>query len=332
MADAFAFLLAMEAKLRTEGVDGVIAILARHQHGVVARWQLLEIGIGRRAIGHRLKCGRLHRVHQGVYAVGHTALSPAGRRMAAVLAHGRGAVASHRCAGAAWRLLQSERLEATVASRGHARPRIQRHFACLPADEVTVLDAIPVTTVPRTIFDCGAVLRPSRVEQMLKQADILRLTDPLSLHDLLDRYPRRRGAPVIRAILGVRDIGLGVTRDELEARFQEFIHDYGLPRPELNVWLTVGDRTFQVDCLWREPGLIVELDGRETHHTIAAFESDRVRDRVLSVAADWRVIRVTWRQLHEEPAALAADLQTLLMRRAGLEPATPSLSSWCSPN
>jgi very-short-patch-repair endonuclease len=94
-----------------------------------------------------------------------------------------------------------------------------------------------------------------------------------------------------------------------------FLERYALPRPEVNASIKARGLWFEVDCLWRDRRLIVELDGRQAHGTASAFEVDRARDRALATAG-WRVVRITWRQLHEEPGALAADLRALL-REAG---------------
>jgi hypothetical protein len=212
--------------------------------------------------------------------------------MAAVLAAGESAALSHRPAGAHWGLLQTARaaIEVTVPRQRRRRPGIELHVAALPPDEVTVLDGIPITTVPRTIFDLAAVERPSRVESAFNEAEGRRLTDPLSLIDLLQRYPRARGSRTIRAILATEPEG--ITREELEHRFREFIDEYDLPRPKFNHHVRVGKHLIEADCVWLEQQLIVELDGYATHGTRRAFESDRARDRVLAVR-EWRVIRVT---------------------------------------
>jgi very-short-patch-repair endonuclease len=102
-----------------------------------------------------------------------------------------------------------------------------------------------------------------------------------------------------------------VTRSELEKRFLEFLADAGLPPPDTNAHIQVNGIWHEVDCLWRAQRLIVELDGRNVHDTHQTFESDRAPDRILQ-AAGFRVIRITWRQLHESPAAVAADLRALL--------------------
>jgi very-short-patch-repair endonuclease len=102
-----------------------------------------------------------------------------------------------------------------------------------------------------------------------------------------------------------------VTRSELEKRFREFLINARLPLPETNASVQVDGVWYEVDCLWRQQHLVVELDGRDVHDTNQAFEADRARDRILQ-AAGYRVIRITWRQLHESPAAVAADLRALL--------------------
>jgi very-short-patch-repair endonuclease len=172
---------------------------------------------------------------------------------------------------------------------------------------------ISVTTVPRTIFDLAAIAPPEQVESALRQSEYLRLHDRLSLHDLLDRYPGRRGARAIRAALARRAERPGRTRSPLEERFFPFIDRHHLPRPRLNAWIQLPERMVQVDCLWPETMNVVELDGWEGHGTRTAFHEDRARDRALRVAG-YEVTRVTWPQLDDEPSALVDDLRSLLQR------------------
>jgi hypothetical protein len=291
----------------------VIAEIAERQHGVVARKQLLKLGVGRRAIAHRMGSGRLRVIHRGVYAVGHAALSTEARWMAAVLAAGEGAALSHRSAGALWglRATASGRPEVTVERWLPSRRLLLIHQAALPADEVTVERGIPVTTVPRTLLDLATVLDRRQAERAFEEAEVRRLDDALSLADLVERYPGRRGTGVIRTILAAGRIGSTVTRSELEERFLAFLELPSLPSPELNVPIAMRGSWIVVDCVWRGSGLIVELDGRASHGTAAAFERDRARDRALQ-AAGWRVLRITWRQLDGEPEQIAADLRGLL--------------------
>jgi predicted transcriptional regulator of viral defense system len=164
----------MGALEQTRALDLRIAELAERQHGVVARRQLERLGASRRAIETRLRSGRLHRLHAGVYAVGHRVLSREGRWMAAVLFCGSGAVLSHRSAAALWGIRDhsGRAIEVTVARKSRSRAGIERHYSVLPADEITVERGIPVTSVPRTIFDLAAVLPATAVESAPAVADL----------------------------------------------------------------------------------------------------------------------------------------------------------------
>ena len=180
-----------------------------------------------------------------------------------------------------------------------------------PPDEITVRDGIPVTTVPRTIFDLAAVASADQVEGALREAEYRRLHDALSLPDLLARYPRRRGARKVRVALARRSEGAGRARSPLEEDFVPFLRRHRLPLPRLNAWLQLRGRWVQVDCLWEEQRVIVELDGFRGHGTRSAFRDDRARDRRLRVAG-YEVTRIAWAQLEDEPEEIAADLRELL--------------------
>ena len=233
--------------------------------------------------------------------------------MAAVLAGGSGAALSHRSAAALWGLRPSLRwlTEVTVERQRWPRRGIEIHRGKLRSDEVTVLRGIPVTTVARTLLDLAVVLGRRQVERAVHEAEVRRLDDSRSLQELVARHPRRRGVATIKAILAAGRIGSTVTHSELEARFVSFLDALGLPRPEVNASLQVAGRWVEADCLWRAQRLIVELDGHAFHATTGAYERDRARDRSLH-AGGWMVVRITWRQLHDDPDALATDLRSLL--------------------
>jgi len=232
--------------------------------------------------------------------------------MAAVLSCGANAVLSHKAAAALWGLRDPSggAIDVTAPTKTRSGGKIRRHFAFLPPDEIAVHDRIPVTTVPRTIFDLATV-QPAAVESALRQSEYLRLHDRLSLPDLLERYPRHRGSRAVRAALERRAETPGRTRSPLEERFVPFLDRHRLPRPRLNAWIEAGGRRFQVDCLWPKQKQVVELDGWQGHGTRSAFRDDRARDRTLRVAG-YSVTRLTWSQLEDEPEALAADLRALL--------------------
>lgn len=297
--------------MQDDCLDRQIAALAESQHGVITRRQLLEFGTAPQAIRHRLERGRLHPLHRGVYAVGHRVLTTDGIRIATTLAAGAGAVLSHRSAAALWEMRPSDALEVTLERSRRPLRGLRIHQLPLAADEVTTVRAIPVTTVPRTLFDLAAVLPRHQVERAINEAEVRGLTDPLSLRDLVARYPGRAGILNIKAILARLAIGATVTRSELEARFLAVLAAEGLPPPAVNARLPVAGGWIECDCVWQDRGVVVELDGHSVHATAAAFERDRGRDRMLQ-ARGWRVVRITWRQLADEPGVVARDLSTIL--------------------
>lgn len=274
--------------------------------------QLLDLGLEAGAIDRAIAAKRLHPLYRGVYAVGHRVLTQHSRWMAAVLATGPEAALSYRSAATLWGIRDNYggQIHTTSPSKSRSHGPIRRHHALLPPDEVTVHDDIPVTTVPRTIFDLAAE-SPEAVEPALRQAEYLRRRDRLSLPHLLDRYPGHRGNRAIRTALARLRETPGRTRSRLEERFLAFIDRHDLLRPHFNAWLTVGTERFQVDCLWPEQRLIVELDSWSAHGTRSAFRADKRRDRKLAVAG-YRTTRIPWAALDDEPAAIAADLRQLL--------------------
>jgi very-short-patch-repair endonuclease len=298
----------MDAQRASRSADARIAALAARQHGVVSRAQLVEAGLGRGAIAHRLECARLHRIHRGVFAVGHSVLSRHGHWLAAVLAAGRGAVLSHRSAASLWRIRDTAatRIDVTVPRNRRARPQIAIHRAALPADEVTVERGIPVTTPARTLLDLADPLTPQRLERAVHQAEYRRLTSPLSLDALLARHQGRRGTAALRTIVDRGNLGRTITRSDLEIAFLALLDAHHLERPLVNE--PIGPYT--VDALWPDHRLVVELDSRQAHETTHAFENDRARDRHLQTHG-YKVLRITWRQLHEDRATIAAQLRAL---------------------
>jgi predicted transcriptional regulator of viral defense system len=293
--------------------DATIAELAAVQHGVVARRQLAGLGIGADAIDHRVERERLHAVHRGVYAVGHRRLTRTGAWMAAVLAGGDGAVLSHRSAAALWGIRDGSPRDVHITAPRHRRGRagLVVHETRLPGDEVTVHDAIPVTTPARTILDLAALVDEHRLARAAERAEALRLPSPTSLAELVARHPRRPGVAAIRRLLEAGRIVETTTRSDLEDRFLALLEAERLPRPLVNAPLDLPNRTLEADCAWPAERLVVELDGFAAHATRAAFERDRSRDRPLQ-AAGWRVVRITWRQLDERPGEIAAELRALL--------------------
>ena len=234
--------------------------------------------------------------------------------MAAVLASGPEAVLSHWSAAALWMIRPNSRtrIDVTVPHRSRSSDLIRRHISEAPADERTVKEGIPVTTVPRTIFDLAATEPVDVVVSMLREAEFRQLYDRLSLRDLIERYPGRRGVQKVRlALERLEEEPSGRKRSKLEERFAPFLRKHHLPLPRFNDWIASGAKRYQVDCHWPGTGQIVELDGWKGHGTRSAFREDRARDRALRVAG-YSVTRLTWNQLDDEPEAVSADLRVLL--------------------
>lgn len=296
--------------------DSLILALARRQHGVVARWQLLGAGVPRHKIEYRLRKGWFVSIHRGVYRVGPTE-APRQREMAAVLACGAGAVLSHSTAAALWELLPQSPTRATapvtLSATRDVRPRFHgvryHRVSSLCADETTYLECLPLTTPARTLLDLAGSLGTRELEQVLARADRQGLLDRGQLERLLARYPRRRGRSRLRTLLGA-PVDLTFTRSEAEERFLSLVRKAGLHPPEMNVVV----RGIEVDALWRQERLVVEIDGFAFHSSPEAFERDRQRDGTLA-AAGLRVMRVTWRQLTREPEALLVRLSQALVTR-----------------
>lgn len=276
---------------------------------MATRAQLRSLGLSDSAIGHRITAGRLHRVRRGVYSVGHVVISRTARRLASALTYGPDAVVSHRAAGAHWALQQSTAIEVTVPRTVRPRDTIRTHCLPLQPDEVTIRDGVPVTTVPRTIFDLGIYGRRA-VERAIHEAEHRRYTDELTVADVAGRYPTRRGAGVVHAVLTDIRAAASITDSGLEELFLSFLRSRDLPAGRANAWIELPDRWIRGDHVYEHERVIVELDGG-AHDTPLGRRSDDRRD-VAAQAAEWRVMRVSKYALLHEPDEVEADLRRLL--------------------
>ncbi len=299
---------------RRRGVDGEIAQIADCQYGLVTLDQLRGLGISKDAVYQRARAGRLHRVHEGVYAVGHSLLTSDGRWLAAVLASGSDAVLSHRSAAALWGIRDDNRQSVDVTAgnrRGRHPSGIDAHRHSLPASDWTTVRGIPCTTVERTLLDLAAVISVRQLRRALAEAEVLRIVNLPALRALLRRSRGRRGVARLRLVLDELHPETKRTRSEMERMFLGMCVQSGLPTPEVNVPFNVGGRRLKPDFLWRDAGLIVEADSRRFHDTDSAFQNDRRREQLLQLAG-WRVSRCTWEQIEREPQRLAQTIKALL--------------------
>lgn len=290
-----------------------MAQLAARQHGVVASWQLRQLGYTKQEMYWRVRSARLHRIYRGVYAVGHRRLTVKGRRMAAVLACGREAVLSHASAIAHHELRPPADgpIDVTVpgrSRRGQAGIRVHS-VRTLDRRDRAVCDGIPITSVHRTVLDYADVAHRQQLRLAIDEAERRGLFDLRAIEDLLERTPGRHGTKQLRETLDGITGPAPWTRSELERRFLALIREARLPEPQANV-LLAGEL---VDICWPgDPPLVVELDGYGFHKSRTQFNQDRRRD-TKPLVAGVRVIRVTQARIEQEPAELIRDLLALLL-------------------
>jgi very-short-patch-repair endonuclease len=293
--------------------DQALAEIARRQHGVISAAQLHGLGIDERGIHARAAAGRLHRIHRGVFAVGHAALSLQGRCMAAVLAVGRGsmragdplldywgAAVSHRGAAMLWELLprRAGTVDVIVPGNGgrarRAGVRVHRSRS-LARRDVVARRGVPLTSSARTVEDLRravaagwpGALTPRELRRAVRQANVLGL--PVDEESRRDR-----------------------TRSDLESDFLELCRRNRFPPPEVNV--RVG--AYLADFLWRERRLIVETDFYLFHRGRVAFQDDRGRDLELR-RLGYTVVRLSEKQVDEEADLVAEILATALSEGSG---------------
>lgn len=273
--------------------------------------QLARLGLSPTQVRLLIAKRLLHRLHRGVYAVGHTSLTLRGRWMAAVLAAGPGAALSHRPALTLHgvRAAPSGPIDVTVACRGRRqRAGIRLHAVRhLGATELTRVDGIPVTSLSRTLLDSAAILKPQQLRTVLEAADLRGLLDGGALSRTIASDPHHRGAKHLRATLAELGDEPPWTQSETERQMLELIRSAGLPEPSVNV-VVEGEL---VDFCWPTQRLVIEVDAWGTHGSRRSFESDRRRDARLTLAG-WRPVRVTRNRIHHEPHRLADDITRLL--------------------
>lgn len=296
-------------KARSVALDRRVSEVARRQHGLVTRQQLIDAGASAKMIRLRVERGRLRPMHQSVFLFGSVA-PPLARALAACLACGPDAVVSHRSAAESWGLLNApahdRAIDVTVTGGNRRRVGVTVHRSrTLAPGERTVLDRVPITTVDRTLLDVALGLRRRTLEQAVAEALAQRLTSGKRLMNFLRRHPRSPGSGKLRAVLDSGDPPR--TRSEAEERFLALVRRAGVPKPEVNV--RVGP--WEVDFHWPRAGVVVEVDGYAWHHSGRAFERDRRRDADL-IAQGLQVMRVTWRQMTDEPEGVSFRLGRLL--------------------
>lgn len=280
---------------KEDAPDASVAEVARRQHGAVSIAQLHDAGLSDAAVLRRARTGRLHKLHRGVYAVGHTAPSNERRWIAAVLAlsgtptgGNRRAALSHRSAAALWSLLPPDDGPVDVSLPGRSGRRRRQGIRIhrprrLEPQEMTRRRGIPVTSPARTLADLRPVVSAHELRHAIRQAEVLGL---------------RTGPQVVS----------DRTRSELERRFLWLCSRHRLPKPAVNK--PIGAMT--VDFCWVDRKLVVETDGYRYHSGREAFEEDRARDLKLRTLG-YEVIRLSYRQVFERPESFVPHLRATLI-------------------
>jgi hypothetical protein len=273
--------------------------LAEAQHGVVCTRQLRALGLSESLILERVRSGRLVQLHRGVFAVGHRCIGLRGQWMAATLACGPGAVLSHESAARLWGVRDSSgRIEVTRMS-GHRRPHgVWLHQTRrLPAEQIAVVDGIPVTSLERVFVDMAARLSSRQLERDLVTADRSHLLDWTELWLLIEEGVGKKGRSRLRRAAALVDPRAADTLSPLEVDFLALCRDDGLPLPQVNVRV----EGILVDFFWPQARLVVETDGYAYHRDRPAFERDH-ENTVLLTAAGYTVLRATYRMLKQNAA------------------------------
>jgi very-short-patch-repair endonuclease len=287
-------------------IDRLIAVTAACQHGVVARRQLLAAGVTRHQIGERLRTGRLHELHRGVYLVGHEVPPRYAPEMAALLVCGRTAVLSHHTAASLWNLLPSPAPRdvcVTIRPEGSAgRPNLEVHRARLDRRDIRHRHRLALTSPPRTVLDLAAGLDEAELESLVAEGHYRNLARESELRAQLIHHPRKPGSRRLRRVLDLQG-GPQRTRSDGERAMLGLLREAGITGFECNARI----HGYEVDFLWRQRGLALEVDGWDGHSGRVAFERDRLKAATLS-ARGIAVMPVTGRQIRDDPSGVLARL------------------------
>lgn len=285
----------------SRGATREIRELAERQHGVVARRQLLEMGIERGLIRARVDSGWLVPLHHGVFSLGHGRLTRQGEWMAAVLACGPGAVLSHGSAAHLWGIRGSRGPIEVTRLSGHRRPHgVRLHQTrWLPPEQRVVEAGIPVISLERAMLDIAGGLDDRQLERTLVEADRSGRLRWAELRRMLNATTGRRGQGRLDRLVEEVDPRAVETRSPAEVDFLALCRKAGFPLPQVNVWVE-GQL---VDFYWPSARVIVETDSYTYHGDRPAFERDHERTIALE-AAGYTVHRPTYKMLTRNPRPL----------------------------
>jgi len=297
----------MRPKSGPQRVEREVVALAELQSGVVGRQQLLALGLSDQWIKKRIAWGWLIPILHGVYAVGHRPRTLRGWHCAALLAAGERSALGNRSAGAHWGMTKAPGRPHLIAPRSAdgIKGIVVHRPRALAEDDIVEDQGLRVASPARVMLDIAGGASRRQLERALDQAEINRLHLPIE--PLLKRCRRRRGAPLLRAVLEWHIAGSTITESEAEEAFLAIVRIAGLPDP-IPQCPVEGRRR---DFVWPKQRIVVEIDGRATHGTEMAFEDDRVRDNDVGLAG-WLPLRFTRRRVVLRGKEVERDLTRAL--------------------
>ncbi len=289
--------------------DALASWVARQQLHLITTPQANAAGLTRHALATRCKNGLVHRVHHGVYLHGQPTFLPGARELSAVLACGERSFVGDVSACALFGVAPTHHgpVEVTVVGGRRKRAGIRIHRVdTLDTADYGNLRGIPIVSPARALLGYAATATADELERAIAEAYALRLTTERDINATIARNPYRTGVAHLKAELK-REGGPAWTQREAERRMQHLIRRAHLARPVTQYWIS----GYPADFAWPEHRLIVEVDGFQFHGHRRAFERDRRRDQA-HVLAGYRVIRITWRQLEDEPFVVIATIAAAL--------------------
>ena len=298
-----------------EAVERGIAALLARQDGIISRGQAVRAGATKSNIETYVRNGRWLPVHRGVYRLAGVALSWRRDLLAACLACRTG-VASFGAAGRVWELPGFRDAVTEVSVDGDVcRCRgFTIHRVDLPRIDVTVVDAIPVTTPARTLIDLAGVVPRDAAEEALDDALRRRLFSRSRLRWRLEALAAkgRPGGAVLRELLAAREDGTSVPQSVFETRFLRELRDARMPRPTRQYEVRERGRLVAVvDFAYPNRKIAIEADGYRWHSARMQWERDLDRRNVLT-ALGWQLLHVTWTELRRRPDVVMAHLRGML--------------------
>ena len=291
-----------------------VSVLRAARHNVITFGELRDLGLSADEIQYRSDVGRLHRKYPAVFAVGRPDLTLDGVFFAAVRACGPGAKLCRVSALRKWGLIRdggTYRIDVAAPRSIKPKQGIRLHRPlCLGDLDTTIVDEIPITSVAQTLLDVAAPGIRFDVGRLVHEAGVKEVLDMRAVWEVLARNPTARGARRLEEAMREE---VPFTRSGLEQAALALFRSFSVPQPETNVHVCDGEKLVEVDFVWRELGLIVEVDGSRYHRTRWRRRQDAAKTAALR-AQGWTVHRFTDIEINGTPAQIATTVLTATHR------------------